>query len=349
LKEFLITSQTQKETPQMTANEIKKGQYQWMFVKQNPKARELTTIDMYRRLLMQHAKHRETVKFVLKQLLRHHNFIEQRCARFEQAFQSFGQRETAFKQEIHKYKEMVCSRDKKIEELQRQLAERDDLVAKYRKIVSPSAQRAPRSPMEPSGLGGKYPGVGNENLPPMSSHRMAGRPSPVGRVYDGFAQPESSRGQGFELPSRPQSLAQQCYPYPPSQPYVDGRQRLATPIPRTNGGTGSYNNGQGHADNDHLRRSRISGHGPYNHSLEEYSRTVATSNREASPMSHRYDRQHGFFGDGRGDGSVAGSHSTNSGGRILQINKDTPYSFTGGVQKMRHHDSYKSGGGYDRR
>jgi hypothetical protein len=354
-------SQTQKETPKMTVNEIKKGQYQWMFVKQNPKARALTTIDMYRRLLMQSQKYREMVKFVLKQLLRQCNFGEQRCARFEQAFQSFRQRETTLKQENHKYKEMICIRDTKIEDLQRQLAERDELVAKYRKIVSPTAAlRAPRSPMEPSRVGGKYSGVGRENHPPMSSHRMEGRPSPVGRAYDLYAPPESSHGT-FDPAVHQQSLAQHGPPFPPSQPYADGRQRLPTPTHDRNGGAGPYSTGQGHAgSNDLYRRSRNSPTSPYNHPSMGYSRTATDANRETTPISHRYERHHGFYGDGRGDGSMAGSRSTNSGGtnsggtnsggRILQINKDTPFSFTGGVQKMRHRHSSRDGsGGYDRR
>jgi hypothetical protein len=327
----------------MTLNEIKKAQYQWMFVKQDPNARGLTTIDMYQRLLMQHAKHRDTVRFVLKQMLSQYTFIETRCAHFEQAFQNFGQRENALKQEIHKCKEAVCSRDKKIEDLQRQLEERNDLIAKYRKMISPTTpQRAPRSPMGPFNLTGKHPRVGNENLPPMSSHRMDYRSSPVVQAYDRDAPPESSRGRGFGIDTqRAQSLPRHGHPYPPSQPFADGRQRLPTPTQHIIGGVGPYSGYD-------RGLSTMSPLGPNNHSSEEYSRSSAHSDRRATPTSHRYDQQRGFYGEGRGDGSSVGSQG--SGRRILQLNKDTPYSFTGGVRKMRHHESYRgSGAGYDRR
>jgi hypothetical protein len=340
LKEFLITSQTEKETPEMTLNEIKKAQYQWMFVKQDPKARGLTTNDMYRRLLMQHAKHRDTVRFVLKQMLSQYTFIETRCAQFEQAFQNYGQRENALKQEIHKCKETVCSRDKKIEDLQRQLEERNDLIAKYRKMISPTTpQRAPRPSMEPLSLIGKHPRVGNENLPPMSSHRMDYRSSPVVGAYDRYAPPESSRGLGFGIdPLRPRSLPRHGHPYPLSQPFADGRQRLPTPTQHIIGGVGPYSGYDGGL-------STMSPLGSNNHSIDEYSRSSAHSDRRATPTVVNTINNNVAFTlrveatEARLDRMAAGE----------EFFRSTPFSFTGYARNKRHHESSRGSAGYDRR
>ncbi|KAG7358648.1 hypothetical protein IV203_015237 [Nitzschia inconspicua] len=336
LREFLITSQPQKETPKMTENELKKNLYQWVFVKRSPHARELTTIDIYRRLLLQHQKHKETTRFVLKQFLRNTNTLTHRATQMQQGFQNYRQQDTARKQELHKYKGMVDSMDIKLKDLQRQLAERDNIIAQFRRMTSANkaAPRGAHVPSDSSINNNTYHQVGGQSAPPSPSYRVDGRSSYADRSYENFSRPESALDPGMYNAPPPSQHLPPHQSSPHSQSYIDRRQRLPTPMPPSRH---LHHHGQG--TDQHRQRSSPSPQNPFERSITEYARPAEDPSRGGTPMSHRYDRRQDHH-----SGSVAGTpRSTGSGGRIHYITKNTPYAFTGGAEKVRHRENYSGG------
>lgn len=367
----LISAFPQKKSEILTECEVKKEQYQWMFVKKSRSTRYLTTSDLYGRLMLQHRKHKESVQFVLQQLVKTTNNVTDRVAQLQKGHQNYRQQDVLQKKELHKYKENVDVLTAKLEDMGKTLD-------RYRRTAAPllPSPRGPPMQRDHSRHGDSYSQQKVESIPPSSSrctdgrstgdvdssrnrnsrpelahgsarydplsrsqHPQSGQPSSHTFSESGGRQrPESARGQAmYDPPTRSQ------YPQSPqnsvhSSSSYGSKQHHPLPEPTSHHRNHHY---LGNSRKDqHRNESAFSPQNPYERSMNEYSRTRPTADHShgGTPMSQRYDRHQGHYAS-----SIAGTPSSKSSGGIHQITKDTPYSFSGGVQKVRKSNSYGSG------